>query len=290
MPRAHLLGIVLMCVALFMFAVNDVMGKWLVATYPAAQVLWIRSAAALMVLVPLMVREGRERLLFPARPGLHAARVAFGMLDTYLFYVAVSYLPLVDVMTYYLAAPIFVAALATAVLGERLTPARWAVILVGFIGVLVVLRPSAATLTGPAMIALAGSLGFSGLIVTTRMLKDASQTQLVVWQMVGPLLLGLLLLPLGFVTPTAVDLSLLMLLGVVAMAAHVLVARSLIVAPASVVSPWQYSLLLWAVVFGWFVFGDWPDRWTFAGSVIIIGAGLALARLDAGERRAASSA
>jgi drug/metabolite transporter (DMT)-like permease len=241
------------------------------------------------VLLPLMLRESRETLLRPARPGLHLARVAFGTADSYLFYLAVSYLPLVDVMTYFLAAPIFVAALARVFLGETLSVGRWVAILAGFAGVLVVLRPSVETLSGPAMIALAGSLAFSGLIVTTRMLKDASSTQLIVWQMAAPLLLGLLLAPIGFVMPNGKDFLLLMLLGVVAMSAHMMVARSLRLAPASVVSPWQYTLLLWAVVFGWLVFGDWPDHWTFAGSAIIIVAGLVLARLEAKAGRSASS-
>jgi drug/metabolite transporter (DMT)-like permease len=286
MSRTNLAGIGLMCLGLFLFAVNDVVGKWLVATYSVAQVLLIRSAAALVILMPLALKEGIGPLFNPPNLKIHILRTVFGTLEVASFYWAVTYLPLMDVMTYYLAGPIYVAAIAPFLLREkRLDAPRWALVILGFVGVLVVLRPSAATLTGPAIIAVSGSLLFAGLILTTRMVKDASGTVLVTWQMMGALLFGALLMPFGATMPTGKDFALLLMLGIVAMMAHVCVAQSLKLAPATVVSPYQYTLIVWGAVFGWFVFGDWPDAATITGSLLIIAAGLGLARLDASARQ-----
>ena len=116
-----LFGIGLMLLGVFLFAMNDVMGKWLVATYSVGQVLLLRSIAAFAVLLPIMRRQG-VRLAVPPRPGLHASRIVLSTFEGAAFYWAVTYLPLADVMTYYLAAPIYVAAFAVFLLGEKTRP------------------------------------------------------------------------------------------------------------------------------------------------------------------------
>jgi drug/metabolite transporter (DMT)-like permease len=281
---ATLAGIGLMVLGIFMFAVNDVMGKWLVATYSVGQVLLLRSTAALAVLLILMSRNG-FRFTTPTQPGLHLVRIAFSTLEVACFYWAVAYLPLADVMTYYLAGPIYVAAIAAFWLGEKLNWQRIATILVGFVGVLIALRPSSATLTLPALIALSGSIFFALLMITTRKLRETSDTTLVLGQTLGALLFGVVAAPFAWVPPSAVDFGLLSLLGIVAMAAHVCVNRSLKLAPASVVAPYQYTLLVWAIVFGYFVFGDVVQSWTLIGAAVICGAGLALLLLERDKAR-----
>ena len=232
------------------------------------------SAAALLVLAPVLWRQGLPKR--PAQPALHALRVAFSTLEVACFYWAVAFMPLADVMTYYLAGPIYVATMAVLWLGERLDGRRIAAILVGFVGVLIALRPSAATLTLPALIALAGSVFFALLMITTRKLRETSDTTLVLGQILGALLFGIVAAPFAWVPPSPRDFALLSLLGVVAMLAHVCVNRSLKLAPASVVSPYQYTLLVWAVLFGYLVFGDVIHPATLAGAVVICAAGLAL--------------
>jgi drug/metabolite transporter (DMT)-like permease len=276
---ATLAGIGLMVLGIFMFAVNDVMGKWLVATYSVGQVLLLRSAAALVVLLVLIGRNGFT-FRVPTQPGLHLVRIVFSTLEVACFYWAVVYLPLADVMTYYLAGPIYVAAIAAFWLGERLTWQRIAAIAVGFVGVLIALRPSSATLTLPALIALSGSVFFALLMITTRKLRETKDTTLVLGQTLGALFFGLAAAPFSWVQPSALDFVSLSLLGIVAMAAHVCVNRSLKLAPASVVAPYQYTLIVWAVIFGYLVFGDVVQVWTLVGAAIICGAGLALLFLE----------
>jgi drug/metabolite transporter (DMT)-like permease len=270
------IGIGLMCLGILFFALNDVMGKWLMSTYTVGQVLLLRSIAAMAILLPFAFREGWGRIVGTPRPKLNFARAAFGTLETACFYWAVAYLPLVSVMTYYLAAPLYVAAIAPFLLKERMDLGRWLAVLVGFLGVLLVLRPSAETLTLPAIIAIIGSFLYACLMLSTRLLKDTSSTTLIVWQTMGALLFGLALAPFGWVQPTPRDFALLGLLGVVAMLAHVMVARALMIAPAAIVSPFNYTLIVWAAVFGWLFFGEWPDNWMITGAVVIVSSGLYL--------------
>lgn len=268
-----------MLLGIFLFSVNDVLGKWLVSTYSVGQVLLLRSLAALAVLAVLLGRKGATFTL-PAQPFLYGLRVALSTLEVACFYWAVMYLPLADVMTYYLAGPIYVAGLAAMWLGERTDRPRMAAIVVGFLGVLVALRPSSATLTLPAVIALSGSIFFAFLMIVTRKLRETSDTSLVLGSTLGALLFGGIAAPFAWVTPGAGDFACLSLLGIVAMTAHFCVNRSLKLAPASVVAPYQYTMLVWAVVFGYLVFGDVVQVPTLVGAAIICGAGLALILLE----------
>jgi drug/metabolite transporter (DMT)-like permease len=268
-----LAGIGLMLAGIFVFSVNDVMGKWLVATYSVGQVLLLRSAAALVVLAPFLWRGGVKALRRAPLPGLQILRIVFSTLEVVCFYWAVAYLPLTDVMTFYLAGPIYVAGLAALLLGERLDRPHVTAMALGFIGVLIALRPSPATLSLPALIAIAGSLCFAMMMITARQLRGTSDSVLVTGQMLGALVFGLAAAPFGWVTPSWRDCLLLALLGVVAVGAHVCVNRSLKLAPASTVAPYQYTLIVWAVVFGYFVFCDVAEPWTLVGAALIIAAG-----------------
>jgi drug/metabolite transporter (DMT)-like permease len=278
-----LVGIGLMLLGIFLFSVNDVMGKWLVATYSVGQVLLLRSIAALLVLSPVLARSGVSWIRHE-QIALHLGRIALSTLEVACFYWAVAYLPLADVMTYYLASPIYVAAIAVFWLGERLDRPRVAAIAVGFAGVVIALKPSGATLTLPASIALAGSVFFAFLMILTRKLRATSDVTLVLGQILGALLFGIVAAPLTWVQPSARDFVLLSLLGIIAMVAHLCVNRSLKLAPASVVVPYQYTLIVWAIVLGYLVFGDVVQFWTLVGAAVICGAGLALLLI---ERRTA---
>jgi drug/metabolite transporter (DMT)-like permease len=268
------LAIATMLAGILLFALNDVLGKWLVATYSVGQVLLIRSAAALVMLAPFLWSGGLRPLLAVERPRLQAFRVIVTSFEVYAFYFAVIYLPLADVMTYWLAAPIYVAALSPLLLGEKVGWRRWTAIFAGFVGVLVALEPSAATLTMPAMISIVGSFAFAFMMLSGRALRGTPDLTLVFWQSVGAVLLGAATAPFGWVTPTGFDFGLLALLGVVAMVAHLCVTRALKLADAATVTPFQYTLLLWAIVFGWLVFGDVPRPAMLVGAAIIVAAGL----------------
>ncbi len=269
-----LVGILLMLLGNFMFALNDAMGKWLVASFSVGQVLLIRSFGAFIVLGPMLARRPIGALLKPEKPHLQLARVVMATADTGLFYAAVVYLPLADVMTFYMAGPIYVAAISHFLLGERIGWRRWSAVLIGFVGVVIALRPSEAMLSWPSMFGLIGSITYSLSLVLGRVLRSTSDTTLVTWQTLGCLVTGAVL-SIGAWTPFDLhQLLALLLLGVVSCSAHLLITRSLKLAPASVLAPLQYTLLLWAIAFGWAFFGDFPDYQTLIGAAIIVLSGL----------------
>jgi drug/metabolite transporter (DMT)-like permease len=270
---ARLAGIGLMLLSVFMFSFGDALGKFIVATYAVGQLLWLRACAALIVLSPAIWRH-RAEFVRMERPGLQLVRVILSTLEVAAFFLAAVYLPLADVVTYYLACPIFVTALSAIVLRERVGWRRWTAILIGFAGVLIALRPSAQTVSWPAMIALGGSLSFSILMLITRSLRATPDIVMATSQFVGTFLLGALMSPFGWVTPSAGSLVMFAAAGVISISALLCVNRSLKLAPASVVVPYQYSMIVWAVTFGVIVFGDVPSPATILGAAIIIGAGL----------------
>jgi drug/metabolite transporter (DMT)-like permease len=270
---ARLAGIGLMLLAVFMFSFGDALGKFMVATYSVGQLLWLRACAALIVLLPMAWRR-RAEFMRLERPWLQLLRVTLSTLEVAAFFLATVYLPLADVITYYLACPIFVTALSAIVLRERVGWRRWSAVLIGFCGVLVALGPSSNTVSWPAVIALAGSMSFALLMLITRSLRATSDIVLASSQFIGTFLLGALLSPFGWVTPSLGSLGLFAAAGCISVAALLCVNRSLKLAPASVVVPYQYSMIVWAVMFGIAVFGDVPSMATIAGAAIIIGAGL----------------
>ncbi|TRA85815.1 DMT family transporter [Agrobacterium salinitolerans] len=272
------LGVAVMLLGMLLFALNDAMGKWLVATYSQGQVILIRSAAALIILVPIVWRAGLSGLVRIERPGLQFARVFFSTAELFCFYFAVAALPLADVMTYWLAAPIYVAALSPFLLGEKVGWRRWTAIAIGFVGVLIALKPSSASLTSAALFSILGSAAFAFMMLSGRQLRNTPDTVLAFWQIIGAALAGIVavfLTPSGWLpVQSGFDLAFLGLLGVVAMTAHVLVNRALKLADAATVAPLQYTLLLWAVIFGWLFFNDVPQTSIVVGAGLIVLSGL----------------
>lgn len=268
-------GIGLMLLGFLMFSANDALGKWMAATYAPGQILLFRSTAALVVLTPFVVRTGVGPLFALKRPWLHLLRLVFATAEVFFFYWAVSGLPLADTMTYYLAGPIYVTVLAALLLKERIGWRRWSAVAIGFLGVLIALSPSAGVFNVHVLIAFIGSLLYSGFLVVTRTLRGASGLSMATWQIVAAFVAGLGAAPLHWVPIVrGTDVVLLCLLGVTALAAIVCVNRSLKLAPAAVVVPYQYTLIVWAAAFGYLVFGDVPSWRAVTGAAIIVAAGL----------------
>jgi drug/metabolite transporter (DMT)-like permease len=270
----RLAGIAMMLIGIFFFALNDALGKWLIATYSVGQLLLVRSVAGLVVLAPFVKREGWGAFAGAPRPWLQILRPLFSTFEVACFYWALAYMPLADVMTFYLAGPIYVTAVSPLLLGEHVGWRRWVAVAAGFAGVMIALRPSTGSLTPAAMVAIAGSISFSILMILTRLVRGTSDIVLVTTQTVGALVFGAIAAPFTWVALNWSDTALLVLLGVVAMIAHTCVNRSLKLAPASVVVPYQYSTIFWAIILGFIFFGDVPGPAMLLGAGIIIAAGI----------------
>ena len=269
-----LFGVLLMLLGDLLFSLNDAMGKWLVASFAVGQVLVIRSFGSFLILAPMIARQGPRSLFRVERVPLQILRVILTTGDVALFYAAVAYLPLADVMTFYMAGPIYVAALSHFFLGETIGWRRWLAVIIGFIGVVIALRPSTAILSWPSIFGLIGSLSFALTLILGRRLRQTSDATLVTWQTVGALVTGLILSIGDWRTMSVLDFVAMLALGIVAGSAHLMITRALKLAPASLLAPLQYSLLLWAIVLGYVFFGELPDSQILIGSVIIVLAGL----------------
>ena len=272
--RGVMIGIAFMLIATLAFSINDVLGKFLVATYSVGQILMMRSIAALLVLSPFVYREGIEAFRVAPRPLLQVARVVLGTLEVACFYAAVVYISLADAISFYLASPIYVTALSAIFLKERVGLWRWSAVLIGFVGVVIALNPSAGSFGLGSLIALVGSIFYAFLILLTRKLNETSNVVLAATQASGSLIFGVTASFLTWTPIALLDVPLLLLLGVVSIGSIVLVNQSLKLAPASVVIPYQYTMIVWAVIFGYIFFADQPQTHTVVGACIIIGSGL----------------
>jgi drug/metabolite transporter (DMT)-like permease len=269
---ARLAGIGLMLMAVCMFSLGDAIGKSIVATYSVGQLMLLRACSSLALLVPSLWQQRSQFRRFE-RPWLQFLRVILSTLEIAAFFLATVWLPLADAVTYYLATPIFVTALSALLLGEQVGWRRWSAVLIGFCGVVIALQPSVQSVSWPAMIALGGSMAFATTLLITRILRTTPDIVLASTQFAGTLVFGILVAPFGWITPTAGSLGFFIAAGTVSVIALFCVNRSLKLAPASTVVPYQYSMILWAVMFGYVVFGDVPSMATLAGAAIIIAAG-----------------
>ncbi len=270
------LGVVLYLVGVGLFAVNDALGKWLVADYGVGQLMMLRSIGAGVVLAP-MILSLRVNFIDPRKPRLQVLRVLCAAVDTFAFYYATRYMPLADVMTFYMATPLIVTALSAPLLGEKVERFRWIGVLIGFVGVVIALRPSPQMFSWAAPLALFGATTFALSQTITRELRGIHWLPLVLWQFFGGGLIGAATIPWGWTTPTLFDLGLMFLVGVVSMTCFISIVRALALARAAVLAPLQYSAILWAAIMGWLVWRDAPTLPIIVGNAIIIGSGLFVA-------------
>ncbi len=269
------LGIGLMLFGVLLFSVNDLLGKWLAASYTAPQILLLRSVIPFVILLVMLRGSGWRDFFNVSRPWVHVLRATLAAVEVMLFYWSVHYLPLADAMTYYLAGPIYVTVMAALVLKEPVGWRRWTAVIVGFIGVIVALGPQAVVHGWPVLIALAGSIAYAVFLVTTRMVRGTPDRVLAMWQVVASIIGAGILAPVMWAPVTSVaDWGMLFGLGIAALIGMVCVNRSLAIAPASAVVPYQYTIIVWAVVFGYLAFGDVPTLQVLLGAVIIVGAGV----------------
>ena len=272
--HAATVGIVLVILGYFLFALNDAVAKMLVASFGVAQVLTIRAVGAFMVLVPLVRQQKETPFRDVDRPFLQMVRALLITVDTSLFYAAVVYLPLADVMTFYMAGPIYMTVASHFLLGERAGWRRWTAVLIGFVGVVIALDPSTSAFSAPAWFALIGGIAYALTLVLNRSLARTGDATLGIYQGLATFVFAGVVSVFDWRPFTLSEGASMLLLGVIGALSHLVVTRSLKLAPVSILAPFQYSLLLWGMVFGFLFFGDVPSTNMLIGSMIIIVAGL----------------
>ncbi|MCA3562618.1 MAG: DMT family transporter [Aestuariivirga sp.] len=269
-------GILWMLATMFCFIALDTMMKYLMETYSLVQVTWARFFFATVVaIVACGPRIGQ--LAISCHPKQQLLRSVFLMSTTGMFNAGIRTVPLATATTIMFLNPVLVTVLAIPLLGEKVGLQRWMGVLLGFIGAVIVVRPWQEDLgahgIGVIFLLVAAALNANYQILTRRVRGDDPLTSLLYTATAGAVVTSFLV-PWFWSWPTAFDWLLLAGTGVAGGLGHLFLIRAFRSAPASVVAPFSYSSLVWATLFGFVIWGDWPDLWTWAGAALIIGSGL----------------
>jgi drug/metabolite transporter (DMT)-like permease len=278
-PDPALRGILLMVVSLGVFTAMDAIGKYLSRFYPVPGLVWARYAINVLLLLAFLAWRGELRAARTARPGIQLARGFLLGMATLLYFTALSRMPLAEASAIAFVLPLFVAVLAVPILGERLDAPRTIAIVVGLAGVLAVMRPGSGAFTAYALLPLGMALMNALYHILTRKVAglEPPLTSLFYGSLVGALMF-LPVLPFAWQTPQDPwHWALLVVIGLLATVGHFILIRAFEYAPATLLAPFVYTQLLWTMLVGWLVFGDFPDGWSLAGMAIIVAAGLYLA-------------
>jgi drug/metabolite transporter (DMT)-like permease len=275
---SRLTGIALMCGAVACFALLDTTAKYLNLYMSALQVAWARYTGAF--LFPFIVSNPwtRPGLTRTNRPVLQLARSVLLLGSTLCNFAALRYLQLDEAIALIFSTPFFVAALSGPLLGEWVRWRRWSAIAVGFLGVVVVARPGAASFHPAALLSLSAALCYALYSIATRILArtDSNETTLFYSNVVGALAL-LPVVPLVWTTPSdPLVIALMVVTGVIGSFGHYLLIAAHRLAPAAVLSPFIYSEIVLVTALGFLVFGDVPNRFTLTGAAIVVASGLYL--------------
>ncbi len=274
-------GILLMLAANLTLANMDAISKHLVSRYPVVQILAVRFVV-FTVFALALARPRSLRAAFGTRhPWLQLARSIVIAVEVGVFVLAFRHLPLAEVHAVTGIAPLLVTALSVLVLGERVGMRRWSAVALGFVGLLVILRPGFAVIDPAALIPLGGALLWAVYQILVRLVSaDAPTTSLLYMAVVGAVATSALA-PFAWVAPDAEGWFFLVLLGLIGSLGHLLLIMAFRHAPASLLQPFHYTLLVWAVVLGYLVFGDVPDAWTLTGGAVIAASGIYALRDEA---------
>jgi drug/metabolite transporter (DMT)-like permease len=280
-------GVAFKLISAALFAVMSSLIRYLGARYPIGQVVFFRSLFAIIPVVVVYAWRGElAAIVRTERPLGQAGRGVLSIAGMFFNFGATARLPLVESNAIAFSSPLFTVALAALILGERVRIYRWSAVLVGFVGVLVVLSPHlsgeelAVAIGGSASLigvvyAICGSLTNAGTAIQTRRLAQSESTSSIVFYFsLSCTLAGLVTLPFGWVTPSAGEMVALISIGILGGTGHIVLTESYRHASASLVAPFDYTSMIWALVLGYAMFGETPTSEIVLGSAIIAAAGL----------------
>jgi drug/metabolite transporter (DMT)-like permease len=260
----------------------DTTGKYLVQDHSLFLVVWARYVGQMLVVAPFAWHRAGNGFWRTRYLPVQLLRSTMLLGATVCLYGGLRYLPLAEGSAILFLAPMLIVMLSGPVLGEKPTRARWVASITGFLGVLILLRPGSAVFH-PATLLLLGAALFNAFynMLTRKLLYEDVYTTLFYSALVGTVALTAAL-PWGFdqIKPTLNDGGLLLLLGLLAGLGHWFVIASYLLAPASLLTPFTYVQMIWAVAYGYMIFGQLPDRWSVVGMCVIVASGVYLAVME----------
>lgn len=269
---------------------SDALIKSMSTSYSVGQLLFIRSLFVWPWIVLFALRQGGLGTLRLKSTKGHVVRGILVIASTFLFVTGLQYLPLANAIAAIFMGPLFITAMAPFVLGERVGWRRWAAVSVGFIGVLVMVRPGTDAFQWALLFPITGAMcgGLRDLI--TRRISQAENTlAMLAMTTIAIMVAGVVSIPFGWGAFDVADLPKFALSGTLVTAGHYLMIDAFRRGEAGLVAPFKYTSLLWAIVIGFVAFGELPDGYTLAGATIIIAAGLYVFYRETQLRKAATA-
>ncbi|GAB4365180.1 MAG: DMT family transporter [Kiloniellaceae bacterium] len=269
-------GIGCALVGLFGMALMDACAKFLGGGYAVSQIILARNGiGVLAILAYVVVAGGGLATLRLRRPGLMVLRTAVNLSAAFLFFTGLRYLPLADAFAIAFAAPLFITALSVPVLGEHVGIRRWAAVIAGFIGVLLVVQPGTESFRVEALLPLGAALSYAlAMLIGRKMTREMPTAAIMFWPSLGAVLVTAVMMPAQWQTPTLPDAGLFVFMGIIGTGGMALITQGYRHAPAAVIAPFDYSVLVWGVIIGWLVWRDIPAPNVWAGAAILIASGL----------------
>ena len=273
------LGLLDMIGATVMFSVSSAASKWLVETFPVGEILFARTGISLLIIAAFVLPAAGFAAFRTRRLPAHGLRASSQFASQIFILLAFSLMPLASAVAINFSAPLFATLASAFFLKEAVGPARWTALLVGFLGVLIVTNPGAETFTVGALFALGNAVLYGTVTAGVRGMSATESTEtLVLYQMVLLTLMFACIIPFeGWRNPTSMTEVLVLIgNGVTNAFGQYWWTRALHLAPASAVGPFYYLMLVWAIVLGMMIWGDWPTVTLLIGSAIVVGSGLFL--------------
>ena len=273
-PSAGYNGIFWMLLASFLFVSMDSIVKYMVQTYTVPQVVWARYSFHMLFLI-LFLRGRLPKIMATQRLGIQLFRSLLLLTTTGLFFLALRVVPLAEVSAIMFIAPIIVTALSVPLLREKVGVHKWAGVLVGFTGALVMLHPGAEAIAVASLLPVSAACVYAFYQITTRMLSrtDGPMTTLVYTAVVGTLAASVAA-PFYWVAPDMSGWSLMVLLGLLGGTGHFAVIKAFQSSNAATITPFGYINLIWATLSGIVFFGEYPEPRILVGAGIIVCSGL----------------
>ncbi len=268
-------GIALMAAGVACLTVSDAIGKALTAGYLPIQILFIRYLVALPIAVLIAWRMGGAAALRSHKPAIHLARGAVLLVAATLFFTGLSKLGLAEATALIFAAPVFITALSALVLKEHVGWRRWSAVLVGFAGVLVIVRPGSAAFQAASLYPVATAFFYAVLMIAARWVDPRESVWTLMLYMTGAgALLSSPVMPFVWTPLRLEDWWLFAGIALFGTAGITMMTQAFRFAPAAVVAPFDYTALIWATLIGWLIWNEIPDLMTWAGAAIIIASGV----------------
>ncbi len=274
-PSRPLLAVGLVSLAMLLFSMTDGAAKYLTTDFAPEQILFVRYAAVLVFLLPLAAWQRGSRVLRTRRPGMQILRGLLVAVSSLIYISALQSVPLELCAAVGFVAPLYVTALSIPFLGERVGRHRWAAVGVGFLSVLVILRPGGAGFQLAMLLPLASSLCWAmGLILTRQMRHSEAPLTVLAWSSLVGLVATAPLAVAAWHAPDAGQWAQLISLGLFNAIAQYLVIRAFMLASASLLAPFSYSTLIWTLLISALVFDSFPDAITLLGTAMLVASGL----------------